>query len=95
MNVAVCKYKAKQYESIIDITNQVLDVNPKSIKAWYFRGRAFSEMQEYDEAVESFKNALKIDPNHKPSKTEYEKMKKIRADFISKEENKYKAFFGK
>lgn len=93
MNVAVCKYKAKEYESIIDITNQVLDFNPKSIKAWYFRGRAFFEMQEYDKAVHSFKEALKIDPNHKPSKVEYEKVKKIRENHINYEAKKYSKIF--
>jgi len=94
MNVAVCKYKAKEYESIIDITNQVIDYNPNSLKAWYFRGRAFGERQEYDDAVESFKRALEIDPNHKPSKIEFERMKKTRADLVARETNKFKTIFG-
>lgn len=94
MNVAICKYKVKQFESIIDITNQVLDFNSKCLKAWYFRGKAFFEMQDYDEAVEAFKEALKVDPDHKPSKQEYEKAKKVRADHIEREENKYKKIFG-
>ena len=94
MNVAVCKYKAKEYESIIDITNQVIDYNPNSLKAWYFRGRAFGERQEYDDAVESFKRALEINPNHKPSKIEFERMKKTRADLVTRETNKFKTIFG-
>ena len=94
MNVAVWKFKAKQYESIIDITNQVLDFSPKCIKAWYFRGKAYSELQEYEAAVESFKNAIEIDPNHKPSRTEYEKNKKIKADRTSTETKKYSKLFG-
>ncbi|CAI2361261.1 unnamed protein product [Moneuplotes crassus] len=93
MNVAVCKYKMKEYESIIDITNQVIDYKPDCLKAWYFRGKAFYEMQEYDQAVEAFENALKVDPKHKPSKKELEVVKKIRADFIAKEHNKYKHIF--
>eukprot|EP00344_Euplotes_crassus_P012296 CAMPEP_0197007802 /NCGR_PEP_ID=MMETSP1380-20130617/42366_1 /TAXON_ID=5936 /ORGANISM="Euplotes crassus, Strain CT5" /LENGTH=46 /DNA_ID= /DNA_START= /DNA_END= /DNA_ORIENTATION= len=44
----------KEYESIIDITNQVIDYKPDCLKAWYFRGKAFYEMQEYDQAVEAF-----------------------------------------
>ena len=94
MNVAVCKYKAKQYDSIIDITNQVIDFSPKCLKAWYFRGRAFSELQEYDYAVDSFKNALEIDPNHKPSRTEFDRIKKIRVDHINTETKKYSKIFG-
>ena len=93
MNVAVCKIKANEYESIIDITNQVIDFNPKSLKAWYFRGRAFSELQEYEKSLECFKNALEIDPNHKPSRQEHEKMKKIKAEFLSKEQSKYSKLF--
>ncbi len=90
MNVAVCKYKMKEYESIIDITSQVIDYKPECLKAWYFRGKAFFEMQEYDQALEAFENALKIDPKHRPSKKEYEVVKKVRTDFIDREQNKYK-----
>lgn len=84
----------KEYESIIDITNQVIDYKPDCLKAWYFRGKAFYEMQEYDQAMEAFENALKVDPKHKPSKKEFEMVKKVRADFIAKEHNKYKHIFG-
>ena len=94
MNVAIWKYKLGEHESIIDITNQVIDYNPKSIKAWYFRGKAFYEMQEYDKAIESFQEVLNIDPKNKISKTELDKVKKIRDDFIQKETNKYKQMFG-
>lgn len=93
MNVAVCKIKFEEYESIIDITNQVIDFNPNSLKAWYFRGRAFFGLQEYDEALQSYKRALEIDPNHAASKTAYEQTKKTRANFIAKEESKYKQIF--
>ena len=83
----------KEYETIIDITNQVIDYKPDCIKAWYFRGKGFFEMQEYDQAIEAFEKLLKIDPKNKAAKTEYEKVKKIRADFIQKEHNKYKTIF--
>lgn len=93
MNVAICKYKAKEFESIIDITNQVIDFNPKSLKAWYFRGRAFFELEEYDQAVQSFKSALEVDPSHKPSRAEYEKAKKVRAERVNSETKKYAQIF--
>lgn len=93
MNVAVCKMKVKEYESIIDITNQVIDFNPKSLKAWFLRGRAYAELQEFNKAVDCFKNALDIDPSNKASRTEFDKMKKIRDDYNARETKKYSKMF--
>jgi len=58
------------------------------------RGKAFFEMQEYDQAINAFLEALKIDPKYKPSKTEHDKVKKVKEDFLLKETNKYSKLFG-
>ena len=54
LNLAVCKYKLKEFASIIGITDQVLEMDPNNVKGLYFRGKAFIETEEYAKAVESF-----------------------------------------
>ena len=54
LNLAVCKYKLKEFASIIGITDQVLEMDPNNVKGLYFRGKAFIETEEFGKAVESF-----------------------------------------
>lgn len=43
VNLVVCKYKLKEYDSIINITEQILEMDPNNTKALYFRGKAYLE----------------------------------------------------
>jgi len=48
LNLVVCKYKLKEYESILGITDQIMEMDPNNTKALFFRGKALLERQEYD-----------------------------------------------
>jgi hypothetical protein len=53
LNLVVCKYKLKEYQSVVNITDQVLEMDPNNVKGLYFRGLSFIEVQEYDKGVET------------------------------------------
>lgn len=93
MNLVVCKYKLKEYSSIIGITDQVIEMDPTNVKCLYFRGKAFLETEEYSKAVESFARLVQIDPNHVEGRKELENAKKIKKQFLDNEHKKYSRIF--
>ena len=38
MNVVVCKAKQEQWQSVVDVTDQVIEFAPDNLKCWYWRG---------------------------------------------------------
>jgi tetratricopeptide (TPR) repeat protein len=46
-NLVVCKHKVREFQSIVNITDQVIDMDPNNVKCLYFRGNAFLELTEY------------------------------------------------
>lgn len=44
MNLTVCKFKMREWQSIIGITDQVIDMDPNNVKCLYFRGKAYIEL---------------------------------------------------
>lgn len=93
MNLVVCKFKLKEYESIIGITDQVIEMDERNVKCWYFRGKAFMELREYAKAVDSFAKLVQIDPNHVEGRKEYDNAKKIKKQFLENEHKKYSRIF--
>lgn len=75
MNLVVCKFKMREWQSIIGITDQVIEMDPHNVKCLYFRGKAYIELQEYDQAVECLKKLVQIDPSHTDGRKEYERAK--------------------
>jgi peptidyl-prolyl isomerase D len=94
VNLVVCKYKLKEYESIINITEQIIEMDPNNTKALYFRGKAYLETQEYAKAVDSLTNLCRIDPNHSDGRAELERAKKVKKDFQEGQTKLYSKFFG-
>ena len=44
LNLVVCKHKLKEWQSVVNITDQVLEMDPNSLKGLYFRGNAYLEL---------------------------------------------------
>lgn len=69
-------------------------MDPRSVKALYFRGKAHLELEEYDKSIESLGLLLKIDPSSADGRNELARAKKIRKDFLDKETKKFSKMFG-
>lgn len=70
VNLVVCKHKMGEFNSVLNITDQILDerMDPKNTKALYFKGYAELKLQDYEQSVQSLQQCLNLDPNHAEAK---------------------------
>jgi len=58
-------YEARGKSNYIEFCfSLLLQVNPKRTQAWYDRGNYYAKLKRFDKAIESYDNALKIDPTN-------------------------------
>jgi len=64
-NILVVKTKMKDWNDVIEMSDKALEMEPNNIKALFFRGRAYLNLQEYVKAIEIFDKILSIEPDNK------------------------------
>ena len=52
LNLVVCKHKMDEWQSVVNITDQIIEMDPNNVKCLYFRGLAYLKLQEYIKSVE-------------------------------------------
>lgn len=52
----------KQYQCVLDVYHQILDLNAESAEADMLAGEAYDEMRDHTDAIQQFRNAVKADP---------------------------------
>jgi len=53
---------SKQYQCVLDVYHQILNLNAESAEADMLAGEAYDEMRDHDDAIQQFRNAVKQDP---------------------------------
>jgi tetratricopeptide (TPR) repeat protein len=53
-NIANTYFKMKENKKCIETCEALLVLDPRSVKALYWRGRAYAEEADYDEAIKDF-----------------------------------------
>ncbi len=53
---------SKQYQCVLDVYHQILDLNAESAEADMLAGEAYDEMRDHEDAIQQFRNAVKSDP---------------------------------
>jgi len=53
---------SKQYQCVLDVYHQILDLNAESAEADMLAGEAYDEMRDHEDAIQQFRNAVKADP---------------------------------
>jgi tetratricopeptide (TPR) repeat protein len=51
-----------QFDEVIQVYDQVLEINPQDSYAWDGKGNAFSDLGLKDEAIKAYDKALEINP---------------------------------
>lgn len=94
-NLVVCKHKMEEWQSVIGITDQILDegMDPNNIKAMYFRSQALLKEEEYDQSVDCIEKLLELDASHAEAKKLLARVKKTRQAYRDKETKKFKGMF--
>ena len=82
-NLVVCKFKMQEWQSIVGITDQILDqtMSPGNVKALYFRAQAQIKLENFEDAVKCIQQILVKDPEHLEAKSLLVKAIKLRQDF--------------
>ncbi|CAI9110126.1 OLC1v1010102C1 [Oldenlandia corymbosa var. corymbosa] len=92
-NCSACKLKLGDLKgALLDAESAIRDVED-NVKAFYRQGQAYMALNEIDNAVESFKNALDLEPNDGGIKKELAAARKKLADRRNKEKKAYSRMF--
>eukprot|EP00980_Cylindrotheca_fusiformis_P015066 scaffold4157_cov136-Cylindrotheca_fusiformis.AAC.16 len=74
---ATALFEVGDYYGVISDTGQVLKQYSKHLDAYKLRGDAYTRLGEHDTAIQHYREALKLDPEHKGCKEGHKFVKKI------------------
>ncbi len=77
-NLAMVKFKTKEYFPVIELCTKILSMEPTNTKAFYRRGLANIERADYNGAFSDLENADKLDPNNKEVTLALEKARRLK-----------------
>ena len=69
------------YKETLINCSKALDIDNKVVKAYYLRSTANMKLHAYDEAISDIKEAIKLSPNDKKLREEFEAIKKARTEY--------------
>ena len=92
-NLVVCKTKLKEYQSVIAITDQIIDMAPNHAKALFFRGRAQYMVEEYEAAIATLTKLCELQPEDQGFKQELEQAKRLQAQDLKKQQKMFSKMF--
>jgi len=94
LNTSLMHLKLKDNDNACKLAGHVIEVDPSNPKAYYRRAQAYSAMGCHQEAMADLKTAIKISPQDKNLRTEFEKEKKTLEAKKEKSKQMYAKMFG-
>lgn len=79
-NISICQLKLGEYEKCVEICNNLLDQEPKNIKALLRRAKSFEILKLYNQSLEDLQTVLKIQPNNKNAKDDIKKITTLKVN---------------
>ena len=64
-----------QYNDTVVMCSEALAVDSQAVKALYLRAVAHTNLKNFDDAADDLRNAIKINPQDKKLRTEFENVK--------------------
>lgn len=95
LNLAIVHLKLKEYALVIKECEQVLEDDQDNVKAYFRRGQAHFALQDYEEALTSFQEALKREPTNKAALKQVEACKSKQRSQRQREKKIYSTMFQK
>ena len=71
-------YKNKQYEQALDQFTRATETQPNNANAFYNKGNSYAQLQQFDEAIKAYDDALAIDPNLQQAAKNKEVLEKMK-----------------
>lgn len=92
-NLAATELKLHDYEDVIFSCNAAIKLDTNNLKAYYRRGVANIELQNYENGLDDLKMALKLSPNNATILKEFERGKKHLMSYREKEKGNFAKLF--
>lgn len=84
MNIGLCYLKIGAYSQVLDMMNKVLEGKPDNVKALYWWGLAWVNMEDFDDAKKDLIEANRLCPNDKSIKDAFALYKEKKALYHKK-----------
>ncbi|KAG9119945.1 hypothetical protein FRC07_004791 [Ceratobasidium sp. 392] len=72
LNCAAANLKLQNWTDVLCQTSEVLEVDPKSVKALFRSARALNELQNFEAALDCCERGLEVDPHNQPLRQEHQ-----------------------
>lgn len=95
LNKALCHQKLNDFDEVRHSCDEVLKVDPKSVKALYRRGQANFSLGEIDKALADFEKCREIEPENKAALNQITICKQKLKEYRDQEKARYKNMFAK
>ena len=95
MNLAMCKLKACEWIDARDLCDKVISENANVPKAYFRRGEAHIQLNDYDLAKNDFSTCLALDPSNKAAKNKVTSCSQLMKNQKDKERKTYAKMFEK
>lgn len=70
-----------QFKETIQNCTKAIQIDEKSVKAYYLRAIAHSKSNAFDEAINDIKTAIKLNPSDKNLRDEFENIKSLKQKY--------------
>ena len=85
LNIATVTKKMEKWPEVVKATSKALEYEKDNVKALFFRGVANRHLKEFTLATEDLKAAIKLNPNDKAMRAEFEALKEDKKKQIQAE----------
>jgi tetratricopeptide (TPR) repeat protein len=70
--MSVALNSKKEYGLTLHACNKAIEIDATAVKAWYLRSVAYGNMNNFESAISDMKEAIKLSPQDKKLRTEFE-----------------------
>ena len=89
INLAACHLRCERYSDVIDTCSSAIELDAKTVKAFFRRGQAHLNKHQYVEAKSDFEKVLQLEPNNKAAQNQLN----VVTTAIKKEKQMYHKMF--
>lgn len=77
-NLSLVTNSTGDYKETLINTTKALDIDDKHVKGYYLRSQAHMKLHNYDEAIQDIKEAIKLNPQDKKLRDDFENIKQLK-----------------
>ncbi|XP_071181630.1 peptidyl-prolyl cis-trans isomerase FKBP4-like isoform X2 [Mytilus edulis] len=95
LNIAMCEIKVGDFSEVREECNKALEIDPKSVKAYFRRATAYFQVHDHESAKADYEKVLELEPENKAAKNQIVICDQKLKQFREKEKHIYAGMFNK